>query len=92
MVKSPIVYALATRMAVMIPIHHEDYKIRQIVSRAVEDAQYRYAVLSSQWQSADIQFEVENNCKIVYDRNQHPVMLVFDDEDWFWFKAKWLTE
>lgn len=76
----------------MIPIFSDDYKVRQVVHRAVEEAKYRYAVLGSNWQTVDEQFEFENRCKIVYDRQHHPVVLIFEEEDWFWFKAKWLED
>ena len=76
----------------MIPIFSDDYKVRQVVCRAVEEAKRRYAFFDSNWQTVDEQFEIENNCKIVYDRKQNPVVLIFDEEDWFWFKAKWTED
>lgn len=76
----------------MIPIYSEDYRVRQVVHRAIEEAKHRYAFLSSNWETVDAQFETENRCKIVYDRKQNPVVLIFDEEDWFWFKAKWTED
>ena len=37
----------------------------------------------------DEDFEEENRCKIAYDRHDTPLLLMFEEEDWFWFKAKW---
>ena len=76
----------------MVPIYSDDHSIRQMVHRAVEEAKYRYAFASRNWESVDVQFEVENKCQIVYDRQHHPIVLIFEEEDWFWFKAKWLQD
>lgn len=69
-----------------IPIPTEYYE----VNRALRTIQEKYDSTLPVYPEMDIAFEVENRCKIAYDRHSTPIMLIFEEEDWFWFKAKWL--
>jgi hypothetical protein len=43
------------------------------------------------WQYRDEVFEQSNRCTLAYERTLGDVSyVIFEDENWFWFKAKWL--
>lgn len=61
------------------------------LNRAIEAMQKRYKnQLTPVYPKMDEEFEKENRCKFGYDRNFTPIVVMFEEEDWFWFKAKWL--
>lgn len=56
------------------------------------DIQNRFKGVGSPYPLIDEVFERENRCQVLYDRKDTPVLMMFEDEDWFWFKAKWGSE
>ena len=69
---------------IQIPTHvHE-------INHALISIQDRYRdSLGNPYPAIDETFEEENRCKILYDRKTTPIVIMFEEEDWFWFKAKW---
>ena len=65
------------------------------LNRALKSMQDRYKVelglayRNSAFPKMDEAFEKENRCKFGYDRKFTPIVVMFEEEDWFWFKAKW---
>lgn len=60
-----------------------------ILAKAV--AYYQRKWQGFNWQFQDSRFEQETRAKIAYARTPGTVRyIVFEDEDWFWFKAQWL--
>ena len=74
---------------IYIPLHHY---YDDSIYYALKNSQNRFKNHPNPYPKIDEVFEEENRCKIAYDRDKKPVMLMFEEEDWFWFKAKWLCE
>lgn len=54
-------------------------------------AYYQKEWKSFNWQYRDARFEQATRAKITYSRIPGKVShILFEDEDWFWFKAQWL--
>lgn len=61
-----------------------------VLSNAILYHQVRYKGVQD-WQYRDKVFEQANRCTLAYSRAPGEVSyVIFEDEDWFWFKAKWL--
>ena len=64
------------------------------LNRAIAAIQERYKHKMARYHNSvypdmDETFERENKCRFGYDRNSTPIVVMFEEEDWFWFKAKW---